>query len=119
VRQIFIFGFLIFLMGNASGYEAGPGSATAQVDVSYDRAYDAGLDGVRDLGGLSTDSKQEGWIKSEQDNTYVEVHIESLENNAAAITVSAKQLGLAKPEYAQDVLKRILKRIKRQPFWMR
>ena len=107
------------LIGGVAGYEVSADSVKANVDTSYDRAYDASLEAIRQMGGLSVDKKDEGWIKSDKDNYAVAVHIEKVNEKTVKITVSARKLTLPKPQYARDVLVKILQRVKDQPLWMR
>jgi hypothetical protein len=107
------------LIGGAAGYEASADSVKADVDVSYDRAYDASLETIRSMGGLSIDKKTEGWVKSDVNKYDVAVHIEKVTEKTIRITVSARQDFLPKSQYARDVLAGILRRVKDQPFWMR
>jgi hypothetical protein len=107
------------LIGGAVGYEVSADSVKADVDASYDRTYDASLESIRAMGGLSTDKKEEGWVKSDKDNYSVAVHVTKVTEKTMRITVSARQLTIPKPQYARDVLVKILKRVKDQPFWMR
>ena len=107
------------LIGGAIGYEISSDSVKADVDTSYDRAYDASLETIRAMGGLSIDKKTEGWVKSDLNNYNVAVHLEKLTEKTVRITISARKYALPKPQYARDVLVKILNRLKDQPFWMR
>ncbi len=107
------------LIGGVVGYEVSADSVKADIDTSYARAYDASLETIRAMGGLSIDKKTEGWIKSEVDNYNVAVHIEKLTEKTVRIAVSARKHTLPKSQYARDVLADILKRLKQQPIWMR
>ncbi len=129
-HKIFILCLLVFavplfsscaaiLIGGAVGYEVSADSVKANVDSSYDKTYDASFETLRAIGGLSVDKKEEGWVKSEMNNYDVAVHIEKLTEKTARITVSARKYALPKPQYARDVLAKILKRVRQQPFWMR
>ena len=66
------------LIGGVAGYEVSADSVKGNVDTSYDRAYDASLEAIRDMGGLSVDKKEEGWVRSDQDGYAVAVHVEEL-----------------------------------------
>jgi hypothetical protein len=112
-------GCAAILLGGAVGYEVSADSVKTDVDASYDRTYDASLETIRAIGGLSVDKKEEGWVKSDLNNYNVAVHVDKLTEKTTRITVSARQYALPKPQYARDVLAKILKRIKQQPFWMR
>ena len=112
-------GCAAILIGGVAGYEVSADSVKADVDTSYSRAYDASLEALREMGGLSIDKKDEGWVKSDKDNYNVAVHIVKITDKTMRITVSARKLALPKPQYARDVLVRILKRVKDQPLWMR
>lgn len=112
-------GCAAILIGGVAGYEVSADSVKANVETSYNRAYDGSLETVRAMGGLSIDKKDEGWVKSDKDGYMVAVHVEEIDGKTMRITVSARKLTLPKPQYARDVLVKILKRIKDQPFWMR
>ena len=129
-NKIFIFSFLVlmgglfsgcasFFTGGVAGYEVNAGSAKADVDVSYARAYDASLETIRAMYGISEDNKGQGWVKTQLHHHYVTVHIEKLHEGAVRITVSARRYAVLKAQYARDVLARIIERIKQQPLWLR
>jgi hypothetical protein len=107
------------MIGDASLHTVSADSVKVDVEVTYNRAYDASLETVRAMGGLSVDNKEAGWVKSEKDNYNLAVHVEKLTEKTSRITVSASQDALPKPQYARDVLAKILKRVKQQPFWLR
>jgi hypothetical protein len=107
------------LIGGVAGYEVSADSVKADVDVSYNRAYDGSLETIRAMGGLSTDMKEEGWVKSDKDGYNVAVHVTKVTEKVTRITVSARKMAMPKPQYARDVLVKILKRVKDQPFWLR
>ncbi len=129
-RKIFILSLLVLavplfsscaalLIGGAVGYEVSADSVKANVDSSYDKAYDASLETLRAIGGLSVDKKEEGWVKSDVNQYNVAVHIEKLTEKTVRVTVSARKYALPKAQYARDILAKILKRVRQQPFWMR
>ena len=107
------------LIGGVAGYEVSADSVKADLDVSYDRAYDAALESIRAMGGESIDKKDEGWVKSNVNNYTVAVHIVKLTEKTTRVTVSARKFTLPKSQYARDILAKILVRVKQQPFWMR
>ena len=111
-------GCTALLVGGAAGYEVSAESAKADVDGSYDKAYDASLETIRAMGGISEDKKAEGWVKSDVDHYHVAVHIEKLPEQTVRITVSAWQDAIPEVQYARDVLARILNREKQQPVWL-
>ena len=107
-----------FFSGSAVGYEVNARSAIANVDVSYDRAYDASLETIRALYGISEDNKSEGWVRTQLHHRYVSVHIEKWTDGTVRLTVTARRYAVAQAQYALDVLAKIIERIKQQPTWL-
>ena len=112
-------GCATFFKEGMPGYVVNADSVKANVDVSYRRAYDACLESIRAMGGISEDKKSEGWVRTQLRYHYVTVHIEKMSDGMVQITVSARRYDVPKVKYALDVLARIIKRIKQQPSWMR
>jgi hypothetical protein len=128
-RKVFIFSLLVLMgglfsgcggifTGGAPGYEVSAQSAKANVSVSYSRAYEASLETIRDMGGISEDKKSEGWVRTQLRHHYVSVHIEKLTDGTVGITVSARRDDVPKTQYAADVLAKIIKKINQQLSWM-
>jgi len=105
--------------GGASKFENSTDKADSQVDVSFDRVYDASLATVREIGGISEDRKKEGLINYTLDDYKVSIQINKLPDGKVQIAVSAMELQMPKVQDANDVLTRILERIKQQPLWLK
>jgi len=105
--------------GGASKFESSTSKAEGQVDVSFDHVYDATLETVREMGGISEDRKSEGLINFALDNYKYTIQINKLSDGKIQIAVSAMEFPMPKVHDANDVLTKILERIKQQPLWLK
>jgi hypothetical protein len=106
------------MMNSTQASQIRPEDVKQDLNVSYDRAFDASLETIRAMGGLSIDKKTEGWVRANWKHNNVDVAVEKISENSTRITVSSQKRGIIQKQYAQNVLASILKRVEEQPLWM-
>lgn len=91
---------------------AGKDYAQESFKVTIDKAYNAGLEVLKQIGTVKRENKAGGIISAEVNGANVTFKLKKLNNITTEITVSARKLGLPKPEIASGVIYQITDRLK-------
>jgi hypothetical protein len=91
---------------------AGKDYAQASFKVTIDKAYDAGLQVLKQMGVVKRENKANGIISAEVNGANVAFKLKKLNDTTTEITVSARKLGLPKPEVASGVIYQITDKLK-------
>lgn len=91
---------------------AGKDYAQASFDVTTDKAYNAGLEALKQMGAVKKENKAGGVINAEVKGVKVTFRLKKLNDATTEITISARKLGLPKPEVASGVIYQITDKLK-------
>jgi hypothetical protein len=91
---------------------AGKDFAQASFVVTMDKAYEDGLQVLKQMGVVKKENKSGGTISAEVNGANVTLKLKKINDTATEITVSARKLGLPKPEVASGVIYRITDKLK-------
>jgi uncharacterized protein involved in outer membrane biogenesis len=91
---------------------AGKDYAQASFNVTFERAYNAGLEVLKQAGAVKSENKTGGIISAVVNGANVTFKLKKLNDTTTAITVSARKLGLPKPEVASGVIYQITDKLK-------
>jgi hypothetical protein len=91
---------------------AGKDYAQASFNVTVDKAYAAGLQVLKQMGVIKKENKADGIINAVVNGANVTFKLKKVNNTTTEITVSARKLGLPKPEVASGVIYQITDKLK-------
>ncbi len=91
---------------------AGKDYARASFQATIDKAYDAGLEVLKQMGVVKKENKAGGTISAEVDGAGVVFKLKKLGETTTEITVSSRKFGLPKLEVASGVIYRITDKLK-------
>ncbi|MDO8747738.1 MAG: hypothetical protein Q7J72_01300 [Candidatus Omnitrophota bacterium] len=91
---------------------AGKDYTQASFDVTTDKAYNTGLEVLKQMGAVRRENKTGGVISAEVSGAKVTFRLKKLNDASTEITISARKLGLPKPEVASGVIYQITDRLK-------
>lgn len=86
--------------------------AQASFKVTMDKAYSAGLDVIKQMGRVIKENKTDGIITAEVSGAKVTLKLKKADDKTTEITVSARKLGLPKPDIASGVIYQITDKLK-------
>jgi len=86
--------------------------AQASFNVTFDKAYNTGLEVLKEAGVVKRENKADGIISAEVNGAGVTFKLKKLNDTTTEITVSARKLGLPKPEVASGVIYQITDKLK-------
>jgi uncharacterized protein involved in outer membrane biogenesis len=81
-------------------------------NATMDKAYDAGLQVLKQMGVVKRENRPKGIINAEVKGAGVTLKLKKLDASTTEITVSARKLGLPKPEVASGVIYEITDKLK-------
>jgi len=91
---------------------AGKDFAQDSFKITMDKAYDEGLQVLKQMGVVKKENKADGIINAEINGVNVILKLKKLNDTTTQITVSARKLGLPKPEVASGVIYQIAYKLK-------
>lgn len=91
---------------------AGKDYAQASFKVTMDKAYDTGLQVLKQTGVVKKENKADGIINAEVSGASVTFKLKKVNDTTTEVTVSARKLGFPKPEIASGVIYRITDKLK-------
>ena len=86
--------------------------AQAPFNVAMDKAYNEGLQVLKQMGAVKRENKAEGVINAEVEGAGVTFKLKKLSDGSTQITVSARKFGLPKPEVASGVIYQLTEKLK-------
>jgi len=86
--------------------------AQASFNVTFDKAYNTGLEVLKEAGVVKRENKADGIISAEVNGAGLTFKLKKLNDTTTEITVSARKLGLPKPEVASGVIYQITDKLK-------
>ncbi len=91
---------------------AGKDHAQASFNVTMDKAYDTGLQVLKQVGVVKRENKSDGIISAVVNGVNVTFKLKKLNNTTTEITVSARKLGFPKLEIASGIIYQITDKLK-------
>ncbi|MDP2044136.1 MAG: AsmA family protein [Candidatus Omnitrophota bacterium] len=91
---------------------AGKDHAEADFDVSWGRAYEAGVKQLKKSGKIKTENKQAGVVTANINGVGVTFKLKKVTDNKTQIVVSARKFGLPQREISAGILYRISDELK-------
>lgn len=91
---------------------AGKDFAQASFEVTMDKAYEEGLQELKQMGVVKKENKSDGIISAEVNGANVTLRLKKVNDTTTEITVSARKLGLPKPEVASGIIYQITDKLK-------
>jgi uncharacterized protein involved in outer membrane biogenesis len=91
---------------------AGKDYAQASFKVTMDKAYDEGLQVLKQMGVVKKENKADDIINAEVNGANVAFKLKKLNGTTTEITVSARKFGLPKPEVASGVIYQLTDKLK-------
>ncbi|MCM8773489.1 MAG: DUF3568 domain-containing protein [Candidatus Omnitrophica bacterium] len=88
--------------------------AQVSLGLTMDRAYELGLEILKQMGVIKKEDSKEGVIKAEVSGANVTFKLKKIDDKTTEITVSARKLGIPKPEIASGVIYKIQERLKEE-----
>lgn len=95
------------IAGRLLGREVG-----ANFNVDYNKAYEAAIKTVQQLGKVTKEDEDRGLIKAKVDGSNVTVEITKKAEKEVQIKVSARKLVLPQPKLAEEILSKISENVK-------
>ncbi|PIQ89088.1 MAG: hypothetical protein COV72_04655 [Candidatus Omnitrophica bacterium CG11_big_fil_rev_8_21_14_0_20_42_13] len=102
-----------FLPAGVAGILIGKDSSRRDFDVAYDKAYDAAVAAIKEMGELVSESRDSGLITARVQGCKATLKIVKIGEKSSGITVSARKVVLPKPEIAAGIMHQISQRLKK------
>ncbi|MGR3309999.1 MAG: DUF748 domain-containing protein [Candidatus Brocadiales bacterium] len=90
----------------------GKDSSSADFNVDYNIAYKVTLETIQQIGKVTKDDKNSGWIKAKVDGSSVKVEITKKAAEKVQIKVSARKFVIPQPKLTEEILSKITEELK-------
>lgn len=91
---------------------AGKDHAESDFNVSWDRAYEAGINQMGKAGKIKAENRQNGVINASINGANVTLKLKKITEAKTNVVISARKLGLPKPEISAGILYQISEELK-------